>query len=238
MLAVTDNNDCLVVDQLLSAWDIGRNAAIWEMNVPGATVAHFERRVDEDGNEYVVRISNQATRDRFGFVPFEDEISFDEALTDCIIFEDAKHIAGNRMRIPAVDRAAYQAAWDKALADGVNPQAYVRELDVRKTFLKKLSNPNCTVRARNELEKVYSEAVEKEIGKPVRIKIDSQVGHLYIPKDRYSTFLHEGVGAFSGNAMSTSKLWVHLEPGFYFLRGWFNADRERRCFRPKSFARA
>lgn len=236
MLAVTDNNDCLVVDQLLSAWDIGRTAAIWEMNVPGSVVAHFTRCTDKNGNETVVHASAQPKRERYCRFPFVDEINFDDALIDCIIFDDDQRNARSRTKVAAVDRAEYLAVWDEALEKGENPQEYVQLNSKR--FMRKLDNPNCTIQSRSELERLYSEAVSEEAGRATKIKISGQVGHLYRPKQRYSQLIHEGVGAFSGNAMSTSKLWVHLEPGFYFLRGWFSPERAARCFRPKSFARA
>lgn len=220
LFAETSGN--FVVDQLLHEWDLGRNSALFEMNAPGSVTASYIK--SEDGSPKPA--PNSIRRERFKRLPFADEIKFEDALIECISFGNRQA----RLKISAVDRSTYWAAWDEYVAEGLNPQFYLEQSS--KDFIVKLDNPNYQVRLREDVEAEYSQAV----GKPV--KFSGAVDGLYRPKKRWAHLIQEGVAPLIGGPSSSTKLTVPAAEGFYFLRGWFNGDREARCWMPKSYVSA
>lgn len=232
MLAITDQSNCLLVDQVLSAWDLGRNAALHEMNAPGSVTAAFEKRVDaETGKERIVHSPNQARADRYFRLPFADELKQDDALIECWVFTDNTYNQRTRSKIKVVDRQAYATAYEAAVQAVSEGKAGSVEDALRPhDFVKQVKNENLIEVTRADASAQLAQRYGVDSA-----RISPQLGHVYVPKARYGDLLMPGIGAVTGTPSATSKLWVKLEQGFYFLRGWFDDGRAARCLRPKSF---
>ena len=172
-LAVTGTDNALILDQVLSQFNVGRHLALWEMNVPGSI--QLQLRADD-------KIRRR--------LPKAEEINFDDALIDIVYLTDN-----------GVPR--YGSNRDVIKCEGGET----------------LSNPNAHY--------VEASAMAAKTG----MTFGKKVTHLYVPKARYEHLIK---GSWDLDAKDcTTKLFVSLSDGFYFLRGFFSPERTKRCVNSK-----
>ena len=168
-LAVTGSDNALILDQVLSQFNVGRHLALWEMNAPGSI--QLQDRADDK------------VRRR---LPKAEEISFDDALIDIVYLTD------NGV-------ARYGSNRDVIKCEGGET----------------LQNPNA----------YYVDAAEMAARTGVDLR--KTVTHLYVPKEQYSHLIKGAWNLLDKDC--TTKLFVSLSDGFYFLRGFFSPERVQRC---------
>ena len=164
-LAVTGSDNSLILDQVLSQFNVGRHLALWEMNVPGCV------QTKSDGRRRL---------------PKAEELRFDDALIDIVYLMD----------------------------NGVPRNGSNRDL-IRTAEKTNVRNPNAQ----------FIEA--SELSAKTGIDFGKSVSHLYVPKQKYAHLIKASWDLFDKEC--TTKLFVSLSDGFYFLRGFFSPERVERC---------
>lgn len=203
-------NDHIVFDQVLASFGSEDDA----LGAPARNSALYE--MNAPGS---VQLVEEDKRDSWnkGRKPFVNEINFDDALTDVVYLLDrngklprrVEH--SNRLRIKCRER------------DGKGWKWYVHEDDRLG-----IPNPNASVMGRDE----FNELIAKTYDIPGFV-VSDDVTHFYMPKDHVKHLIKSGFGGPEVDS-STSKMFVKMDEGFYFLRAWFTGDRMRRCQRPKT----
>ena len=164
-LAVTGSDNALILDQVLSQFNVGRHLALWEMNVPGCI------QTKSDGRRRL---------------PKAEELRFDDALIDIVYLTD----------------------------NGVARYGSNRDM-IRTAEKDEIRNPNAR----------YVEA--SELSAKTGIDFGKAVTHLYVPKEKYAHLIKAAWDLADKDC--TTKLFVSLSDGFYFLRGFFSPERVERC---------